>query len=135
MVGILIIGHRNLPETFYNILKDMNPKKLDNVDFINVFPEDNIEKIRDIIAKKIKKINKGDGVLILTDMFGGTPSNLSLTFLNEGEVEVVTGINLPMLLKLLFIRDEYSLLELSKFIANYGTRNICIASKLMEGDF
>ncbi len=135
MIGILIVGHRNLPETFFNILKDMSPNKLENVDFINVFPEDNIDKIRDTIAKKIKKINNGEGVLILTDMFGGTPSNLSLTFLKEGEVEVVTGINLPMLLKLLFIREEYNLLELSKFIANYGTRNICIASKLMEGGF
>ncbi len=135
MIGILIVGHRNLPETFYNILKDMNPNRLEQLDFINVFPEDNIEKIREVINKKLKKVNKGDGVLILTDMFGGTPSNISLTFLKEGEVEVVTGINLPMLLKLLFIREEYSLLELSKFIANYGTRNICIASKLMEGGF
>jgi PTS system mannose-specific IIA component len=135
MIGILIVGHRNLPETFYNILKDMNPNRLEYLDFINVFPEDNIEKIRDVISKKLKKLNSGKGVLILTDMFGGTPSNLSLTFLKEGNVEVVTGINLPMLLKLLFIREDYSLLELSKFIANYGTRNICVASKLMDGDF
>ena len=135
MIGILLIGHRNLPETFYNILRDMTPKNLNNIDFINVFPEDNIEKIKELISRKIKKLNHGKGVLILTDMFGGTPSNLSLTFLSEGVVEVVTGINLPMLLKLQFIKEDYTASDLAKFIANYGTRNICIASNLLQGGF
>jgi len=135
MIGIFLIGHRNLPETFYNILQDMTPKNLNNIDFINVFPEDNIEKIKELISRKIKKLNHGKGVLILTDMFGGTPSNLSLTFLSEGVVEVVTGINLPMLLKLQFIKEDYTASDLAKFIADYGTRNICIASNLLQGGF
>ena len=135
MIGILLVGHRNLPETFYNILKDMTPKNLDNIDYINVFPDDNIEKVKENIAKKLKKIDDGDGILILTDMFGGTPSNLSLTFLKENEIEVVTGINLPMLLKLQFIKKDYTIKELTKFITEYGTRNICIASNLLQGGF
>ncbi len=133
MVGILLVGHRNLPETLYDILKDMTQKNLDNIDFVNVFPDDDIEKVTDIISKKIKKLNNNDGVLILTDMFGGTPSNLSLTFLKEGEVEVVTGVNIPMLLKLQFIREDYNISELPRFIVDYGTRNICIASNLLQG--
>lgn len=134
MPGILIIGHRNLPETFYNILKDMTYSNIENIDYVNVFPDDNIEKIKGVIEKKLKKLNKGDGVLILTDMFGGTPSNLALTFLKENEVEVITGINLPILLKLHFIKNEYSSIkELTDFIANYGKRNICIASNLLQG--
>jgi PTS system mannose-specific IIA component len=134
MPGILLIGHRNLPETFYNILKDMTHSNIENIDFVNVFPEDNIEKVKNVIEKKIKKLGKGKGVLILTDMFGGTPSNLALTFLKENEIEVITGINLPMLLKLQFIKDDYSISELPKFIADYGKRNICIATNLLRGE-
>ncbi len=134
MPGILLIGHRNLPETFYNILKDMTHSGMEEIDFVNVFPEDNIEKIKNIIEKKIKKLNSNKGILILTDMFGGTPSNLALTFLKENEIEVITGINLPMLLKLQFIKDDYNLTELIDFIANYGKRNICIATNLLRGD-
>ena len=135
MIGILLIGHRNLPETFFNILRDMTNSAVDYIDFVNVFPDDNIEKIKNLIEKKMKKLNQGKGVLILTDMFGGTPSNLALTFLKEGEIEVITGINLPILLKLHFIREEYSSLkELTNFIAVYGKRNICIATNLLQGN-
>ncbi len=134
MPGILLIGHRNLPETFYNILKDMTHSNIENIDFVNVFPEDNIEKVKNVIEKKIKKLSKENGVLILTDMFGGTPSNLALTFLKENEIEVITGINLPMLLKLQFIKEDYSISELPKFIADYGKRNICIATNLLRGE-
>jgi PTS system mannose-specific IIA component len=67
-------------------------------------------------------------------MFGGTPSNLALTFLKENEIEVITGINLPMLLKLQFIKEDYSISELPKFIADYGKRNICIATNLLRGE-
>ncbi len=134
MPGILLIGHRNLPETLYNILKDMTHSSVNDIDYVNVFPEDNIEKVKNVIAKKIKKLNTGNGVLILTDMFGGTPSNLALTFLQEKKIEVITGINLPMLLKLQFIKDDKSLEELLEFISDYGKRNICIASNLLRGD-
>ena len=70
-------------------------------------------------------------MLILTDMFGGTPSNMSLSFLDEHHVEVVTGINLPMLIKLATLTEEKSLEDLARFIKEYGQRNISVASQLL----
>jgi PTS system mannose-specific IIA component len=69
--------------------------------------------------------------LVLTDMFGGTPSNMSLSFLGEHEIEVVTGVNLPMLIKLATLREEKPLEELARFIASYGQRNISVASEIL----
>ena len=78
-------------------------------------------------------MDKGDGALVLTDMFGGTPSNLSLSFLEEGKVEVLTGVNLPMLIRLITLRDNGGkLLELAKDLKSYGRKNICIASEILK---
>ena len=79
----------------------------------------------------IKAADSGDGVLVLTDMFGGTPSNISLSFLDEHQVEVVTGLNLPMLIKLATMAEPESLEELAAFIKQYGRRNISVASELL----
>ena len=70
----------------------------------------------------MKRVDSGEGILILTDMFGGTPSNISLSFLEEGKVEVVTGVNLPMLIKLVTYRQDKTLSDLANFIANYGRK-------------
>ena len=74
----------------------------------------------------------GDGAIILTDMFGGTPSNISLSFLEEGKVEVVTGTNLPMLIKLVTYRQGRVLSELAGFIASYGKKNIYLATDVLN---
>jgi PTS system mannose-specific IIA component len=87
--------------------------------------------MRGAIATALKAADQGDGVLVLTDMFGGTPSNISLSFLDEHHVEVVTGCNLPMLIKLATLGDDQPLEELSHFIKNYGQRNISVASDLL----
>jgi PTS system mannose-specific IIA component len=87
--------------------------------------------MRDSIAKELKAADTGRGVLILTDMFGGTPSNISLSFMKEQRVEVVTGLNLPMLIKLATMRDEPPLEELAGFIKSYGQRNISVASEIL----
>jgi PTS system mannose-specific IIA component len=84
------------------------------------------------IKKGIKKVDMGRGVLILTDMFGGTPSNISLSFQQKGKVEIVTGINLPMLIKLSTLREEKTLDELASFIKSYGQKNIHLASEIMD---
>ena len=91
--------------------------------------------MRDAIAKSLEAAEKGNGVLVLTDMFGGTPSNMSLSFLDEHHVEVVTGMNLPMLIKLATMREDRPLEELASFIKEYGQRNISVASELIpEGN-
>ena len=83
------------------------------------------------IAEALAAADGGDGVLILTDMFGGTPSNISLSFLEEHRIEVVTGINLPMLIKLATLTEDKPLDELATFVKEYGQRNISVASELL----
>ena len=87
--------------------------------------------MREAISTALKAADQGEGVLVLTDMFGGTPSNMSLSFLGEHHVEVVTGLNLPMLIKLATLGEPKSLEELARFIKEYGRRNISVASELI----
>lgn len=132
MVGIVLVGHCNLAEELYNVVKtivgeveNICPVYVD----LNEPPEDSIKKV----AKAIQKVDKGDGALVLTDMFGGTPSNLSLSFLEEGKVEVLTGVNLPMLIRLITLRDKgRELSELARDLKSYGRKNICIASEILK---
>ncbi len=131
MNGIIIVGHRNLPQVLYEIINDMVGNN-DNFDYVNVYPDDDPEKVKEQLDKKVNKMkSKYKTILILTDMFGGTPSNLALTFLEKGKVEVITGVNLPMILKLKLSEKDYSFNEIVKFIKDYGKRNICIASELL----
>ena len=96
---------------------------------LNESPEDSIKKV----ANAIKKVDKGDGALVLTDMFGGTPSNLSLSFLEEGKVEVLTGVNLPILIRLITLREKNkNISELARDLKSYGRKNICIASEILK---
>jgi PTS system mannose-specific IIA component len=91
-----------------------------------------MEEIKKEISSSIKKLDRGQGVLILTDLFGGTPSNISLSFLKEGKLEVVTGVNLPMLLKLYDKRHEMNLAEFALYIKEYGRKNIYLASEVLS---
>ena len=100
---------------------------------VSIDPSQSVDEMRDSIAQTIKVANQGQGVLVLTDMFGGTPSNISLSFLDEHHVEVVTGINLPMLIKLATLPEDKPLEELATFIKEYGQRNISVASELLPG--
>ena len=86
------------------------------------------------IEAELKQINGSEGVLMLVDMFGGTPSNLCLSFLDEGRVEVVTGLNLPMLVKVARVDEESSLAEVAQVARDYGRRNISIASEVLNGN-
>jgi len=106
---------------------------LDGVIFISVDSVKGVEELKKEITTSIKKVDSGDGVMILTDLFGGTPSNISLSFLKEGRVEVVTGVNLPMLLKL-EVRKEKKLAEFAFFIRDYGRKNIYLASEVLNKD-
>ena len=90
-----------------------------------------VDALREDIASCLRKADEGEGVLVLTDMFGGTPSNLSLSFHDETQVEVVTGLNLPMLVKLATLTEDRPLEELAATIREYGRRNISVASELL----
>jgi PTS system mannose-specific IIA component len=129
-VGVVIVTHHQLGEEFLRALRLIVP---DPPDFrsVSIEPDQSVDQMRDAIAKELKAADTGRGVLILTDMFGGTPSNISLSFMKEQRVEVVTGLNLPMLIKLATMRDEPPLEELAGFIKSYGQRNISVASEIL----
>lgn len=132
MVGILVITHGDLGQELIKAA-ELIKGKYDGVLPVSVDSNKGVEDIKKEITTAIKKVDKGDGVLILTDLFGGTPSNIALSFLKEGKVEVVTGVNLPMLLKL-DIRKEKNLADLSYFIKDYGRKNISLASEILKRD-
>jgi len=129
-VGLVIVTHYRLGEEFLQALRLIVPEAPE-VHPVSVDPSQSVDEMRGAIADALKAAEAGDGVLVLTDMFGGTPSNISLSFLDEHHVEVVTGVNLPMLIKLVTMREEKPLEELAVFIKDYGQRNISVASELL----
>ena len=130
-IGVVIVTHYQLGEQMLQALHSIIPKASDFY-AVSVSPDQTVDEMRAAISEKLAEAENGHGVLILTDMFGGTPSNIALSFLGEMNVEVVTGINLPMLIKLATLRDEKSLEDLATFIKDYGQRNISVASKLVS---
>ena len=131
-VGVVIVTHYGLGNEFLQALRLIIPEAPD-FGSVSLDPSQSVDEMRGLILTAIKAAESGDGVLIMTDMFGGTPSNVALTFLDDHHVEVVTGINLPMLIKLATLRDEKPLAELASFIKEYGQRNISVASQLLPG--
>ena len=129
-VGVLIVTHYRLGEEFLQALRLILPEA-PAWDTVSVDPTMAVETVRGSIAAGLKAADSGEGVLILTDMFGGTPSNMSLSFHDEHQVEVVTGLNLPMLIKLATLREPKPLDELAAFIKAYGQRNISVATELV----
>jgi len=99
---------------------------------ISIDPADSPEKLVDRVQRAIKKTDAGDGVLILTDLFGGTPTNIALSFLEPGRIEVVTGLNLPMLIKAINAREGNDLATLAKLAAEAGKENIYLAGSVFE---
>jgi PTS system mannose-specific IIA component len=131
MVGILVITHYNLGAELV-AAADMMGGRIDGIQAISVDPKKDTDKLRKEISMAIKRLDSGGGVLIITDMFGGTPSNLSLSFLEEGKVEVLTGVNLPMLIKLSTYREDKTLNELAVQLKSFGQKNINLASEIMN---
>jgi PTS system mannose-specific IIA component len=129
-VGVLIVAHYRLGEEFLQALRLIVPQAT-GFEAVAIDPKQSVEEMRSALLEALDRLDTGAGVLVLTDMFGGTPSNISLSFLGERRVEVVTGTNLPMLIKLATQRDEPPLEELAPFIRDYGQRNISVASELL----
>ncbi len=131
MVGLLIISHCDLGRELLNAA-ELILGKLDNADTVCISSTAKSEELLSSISSKIKALDKGKGVLILTDMFGGTPSNLSLSFLQDDKVEVLTGVNLPMVIAVAQDREDLTLNELGKRAQEAGRRSIALASKLLK---
>jgi PTS system mannose-specific IIA component len=131
MIGVLITTHGNLGSEFMKVA-EMIKGTLKSVMHISIDQTKGMEELKKEITAAIRKLDQGQGVLILTDLFGGTPSNLSLSLLKEGKVEVVTGVNLPMLLKLTDIREKMNLQDFAMHIRDYGRKNIYLASEILK---
>lgn len=132
-VGVVIVTHCDLGNEFLRALKLIVPD-VEGIRSISLDPSEKLEEMRGRIRAEIRSADETDGVLILTDMFGGTPSNVALSFHDEHHVEIVTGMNLPMLVKLATLKDDKSLEELATFIKEYGQRNISVASQILPKD-
>ena len=133
MIGIVIATHCNLGEALIDAAEFILGSRPEGVISLSIDLNDNPQKLIDKISGSIKKVHQNKGVLILTDMFGGTPSNLSYSFLEEGRVEVLSGVNLPILIKALRLRNEMSLSEIASNLEEFGKKSITLASKILKG--
>lgn len=131
MIGLLIVTHCDLGKELLNAAEFI-VGKIEAVDTIAITETSGTDLLRKRIEAKIGALDKGDGVLILTDMFGGTPSNLSLSFLKEGKIEVLTGVNLPMVIAIVQNRPNLKVAALAEKAQEAGKMGISLASKLLE---
>ncbi len=129
-IGVVIVTHYGLGQEFLLALRLIVPAA-PTYQSVSIDPNQTVDEMRASIARALGEADQGQGVLVLADMFGGTPSNISLSFLEEHAVEVVTGLNLPMLIKLATMTEEKSLEDLASFIKSYGRRNISVASEIL----
>ena len=132
MIGVVVVTHCHLAEELICAAQLVVGEEIKQFQPVSVDPQDDTEKIREKIMAAIRKVDMGQGILILTDMYGGTPSNISLSFLEGKKIEVITGVNLPMLLKLATYQNNLNLEQLAAFIADYGQRNINLASEVLK---
>ncbi|MGE0341376.1 MAG: PTS sugar transporter subunit IIA [Xanthobacteraceae bacterium] len=132
MIGLVLVTHGRLAVEFRSALEHVvGPQK--QIETVTIGPDDDIEGCRKQIIQAVEKVESGDGVAILTDMFGGTPSNLAISVMNTPNVEVVAGINLPMLVKLAKVRDEAPLAQAVALAQDAGRKYINIASRVLAG--
>ena len=132
MIGIVLVAHGHLAPEFLAALEHVvGPQK--QIASISIGPEDDMERRRLDILEAVKLADSGDGVVLLTDMFGGTPSNLAISVMNGGNVEVLAGVNLPMLIKLATMRETADLDHAVVEARDAGRKYITIASKVLEG--
>lgn len=134
MIGIVIVTHGQLGNALIDAAEFVLGSRPDNLVSVSIDLTKNADKLRESISKVIESVNDKMGILILTDMFGGTPSNLSYSFLEEGKVEVISGINLPVLIKAINARKDMELSELAIHLEAFGKKSISLASGILKGN-
>lgn len=130
MIGLVLVTHGNLAAEFLAALVHI-VGPLSQVATISIGPEDNMEQRRADIVSAVDSVDGGAGVIIATDMFGGTPSNLSISIMRPGDIEVIAGVNLPMLVKLAKIRDEKPIAEAIEEAKIAGQKYISVPSQVL----
>ena len=132
MIGMVLVTHGALAHEFKSALEHVVGPQ-DHVETIAIGPEDDMEQRRDDIVRAVDSADQGQGVVILTDMFGGTPSNLAISIMQQREVEVIAGVNLPMLVKLARIRADFDIKKAVAAAAEAGRKYINVASETLGG--
>jgi PTS system mannose-specific IIA component len=132
MIGIVLVTHGALAQEFKSALEHVvGPQE--QVETVCIGPDDDMEVRREDIIKAVKAAGTGDGVVILTDMFGGTPSNLAISVMKSVEAEVIAGVNLPMLVKLARVRSDKDIKSAVSIAAEAGRKYINVASESLGG--
>lgn len=130
MIGLVLVTHGNLALEFISAMQHVVGKQ-DQVEAVCIGPEDDMEERRAEILDKVGKVDTGSGVVVLTDMFGGTPSNLAISIMSRANVEILAGVNLPMLIKIAGLRKEKSLKDTVEGAQEAGKKYINVASQLL----
>lgn len=132
MIGLVLVTHGHLAEEFQAALEHVvGPQE--QIETICIGPDDDMEQRRQDILDAVEKVDSKQGVVLLTDMFGGTPSNMAISVMDEEKIEVIAGVNLPMLIKLASVRADRSISEAVEEACEAGRKYINIASKLLSG--
>jgi PTS system mannose-specific IIA component len=131
MIGGIIVSHGKLAEELLNALTIILGEVV-NMEAISIGWYDDVEDSKHKINQSLKRVDQKNGVLIFTDMFGGTPSNLSFSFLKDDRIEIITGVNLPMLIKFVSLQRSNKLIEVAKKVVEQGKKNIHLASALLS---
>ena len=130
MIGLILVTHGNLADEFLSAMQHVvGPQEF--VGTVCIGPDDDMETRRDEIMQKVQHVDNGKGVIVLTDMFGGTPSNLAISIMDKANVEIIAGVNLPMLIKLAVLRKDCSLKDAVIGAQDAGKKYINIASQLL----
>ena len=132
MIGIVLVTHGRLAAEFVAALEHVVGPQA-QIAAVCIGPDDDMERRRQDILHSIAEVDCGDGTVLLTDMFGGTPSNLAISVMDRGKVEVIAGVNLPMLVKLAKVRDECPLAEAVAAAQEAGRKYVTIASRVLTG--
>ena len=132
MIGIVLVTHGRLAVEFRQALEHVVGSQ-PQIESVTIGPDDDVEQRRFEIIEAVKRVDSGDGVAILTDMFGGTPSNLAISVMSRPKVEVLAGINLPMLVKLAKVREERPLPDAIAMAQEAGRKYVTIASRVLAG--
>jgi PTS system mannose-specific IIA component len=132
MIGLVLVTHGRLAVEFRAALEHVVGHQ-QQVETVSIGPDDDIERRRQDIIDAVATVETGDGVILLTDMFGGTPSNLAISVMEAGRIEVVAGVNLPMLIKLASVRGEEKLADAIEDAQDAGRKYINVASRVLNG--
>jgi PTS system mannose-specific IIA component len=131
MIGIIIVTHGNLALELKSAMEHILGAQK-NIEVICISSDDDLDERKNDIEGSIKKIDNNNGIVMLTDMFGGTPSNLAISFLKTGKIEIISGVNLPMLVKLIGLRDSSDLSGVAQETKDSAQKYISIASEILS---